>query len=512
MDCPGTQWHAQAAANPEIAEHAATEPGTYPCLFQPPVTEDCDSTDTSRTRAAAYAHVMDVEAVKSEIAGFHRGKKWILAPTVAAGVTPVAEQLREWGAAGVMIIAAVEGVGELPNADRIHYTRATGDTVMTSIRAYQDSVERPSALLLGKVEVFDPDQAAMVLGGGFSRFDRLAGRPVYGAKPGAWGSLEDKTTVDQLWDDAGVRRALSVVVPVAKAAAATIAAGSQAGSVWVADNAEGWHGGGEYVRWVQTAGEATAAVEWFSAHAETVRVMPFLDGIPCSIHGFVTRDGVAVFRPVEMLIVRHTEKPEFIYAQAANFWDPPGGVLEEMREAARRVGGLLAKRHGYLGGFGIDGVCTRDGFLPTELNPRLSVGHNLQSRAADIPLESIERMLIEGDIDVEARDLEDTINSVVKTARRGGMLLPLPGTYAPAKTGIRFGPAGAVGVESDAESDGTMEIGSAHTGSIIIVGLQADHMPIGPSIAPKVIQIIDLARELWGVEMPLLKAAPDVCR
>ena len=96
---------------------------------------------------------MDLDHLNATVAEFHRGKKWILAPTVAAGVTPAAGQLREWGAAGVMIIAAVEGVGELPNADRIHYTRATGDTVMTSIRAYQDSVERPSALLLGKVEV-----------------------------------------------------------------------------------------------------------------------------------------------------------------------------------------------------------------------------------------------------------------------------------------------------------------------------------------------------------------------
>ncbi len=454
---------------------------------------------------------MDIEALNAQIAEFHRGKKWILLPDAAAVATPVVERLNEWGVAGVMVIAAIEGVGDLPKADRIHYTRTSGDSVMGGIRAYLESVERPSALLIGSVEVFDPGQEAAVLGGGFSRLETLAGRPVYGARPEAWGSLEDKTTVDQLWDDAGVRRAPSVVVPVSDAVAASLAIESESGSVWVADNAEGWHGGGEYLRWIKTAGDAAAAIEWFSAHAETVRVMPFLDGIPCSIHGFVTSDGVAVFNPVEMIILRHAEKPEFTYAQAANFWDPPDVVRDEMRTAARKVGELLKERHGYLGGFGIDGVCTADGFVPTELNPRLSVGHSLQARAADIPLSSIERMLIEGDIDVDARDLEDTVNAAVTTARRGGILLPLTRVYDAAKTGIRFDRTGAISVEADGECDGTMEIGPASMGSIIIMKLDPDRTPIGPSVAPRAIQAIDLARDLWGIDVPPLKAAPDVC-
>ncbi len=449
--------------------------------------------------------------MKARIAEFHRDRKWILLPDAAAVVTPLVELLNEWGATGIMVVAAIEGVGDLPNADRTHYTRTSGDTLMRGIRAYLKSVEHPSALLLGAVEAFDPSQEAMVLGGGFSRLDTLAGRPVYGARPEAWGALEDKTTVDQLWDDAGVRRAPSVVVPIGEAVKASLAIESQAGSVWVADNAEGWHGGGEYARWVQSAGDATSAVEWFSEHAATVRVMPFLDGIPCSIHGFVTRDGVAVFLPMEMLILRHATRPEFVYAQGANFWNPPDAVRDEMRTAARSVGVLLQERLGYLGGFGIDGVCTRNGFLPTELNPRLSIGHGLQSRAVDIPLATIERMLIEGDLDVDARDLEDTVVSTVTTARSGGMLTPLTGAYDAAKTGIRFDGSGAVAVDPEEKNDGIMEIGPASMGSIIILRLDPDHTPIGPSVAPKAIQAIDLARELWGVEVPPLEAAPNVC-
>lgn len=458
-----------------------------------------------------YYQRMDLDRLNASIAEFHRGKKWILLPDAAAAATPLVEQLNEWGAAGVMIIASVEGVGELPNAERIHYTRTSGATVMGGIRSYLRSVEYPSALLLGSVEVFDSDQQAMVLGGGFSRFDTLAGRPVYGARPAAWGALEDKTTVDRLWDDAGVRRAPSVVVPVAEAVSASISFGSQAGTVWAADNAEGWHGGGEYVRWIRDAGDAASAVEWFSMHAKVVRVMPFLDGIPCSIHGFVTRDGVAVFRPMEMIILRHAEKREFIYGQAANFWNPPDEVQDEMRDAARRVGRLLADSHDYLGGFGIDGVCTRDGFIPTELNPRISIGHGLQARAANIPLGTVERMLVEGDMNVDALDLELSVDSVVVTERSGGMLLPLSENYDAGRTGVRFGPLGAVAVDADGENDGVMEIGSASMGSIIILKLNPDRTPIGPSVAPKVIQAIDLARDLWGIDVPPLVPAPDLC-
>ncbi|MEA2023734.1 MAG: hypothetical protein U9N79_05505 [Actinomycetota bacterium] len=454
---------------------------------------------------------MDVEAVKSEMAEFHRGRKWILTPSAAAGATPVVERLREWGAGGIMVVAAVEGVGELPDADRTHYTRTTGDTQMSGIRSYLDSVERPSSALLAAVDEFDPDHESMVLGAEFSRHSTLAGRSVYGARPATWGALEDKTIVDQLWDDAGVRRAPSAVVPVADAFAAGVKLSSDLGTVWVADNREGWHGGGEYVRWVRSAGDVAPAVEWFSQRADVVRVMPFLDGIPCSIHGFATRDGVAVFLPIEMIILRNTERPAFIYAQAANFWSPPDLVRDEMRGAARSVGALLSERYGYRGGFGIDGVCTINGFLPTELNPRLSVGHKLHSRAADVPLESIEHMVIEGDLSVDAQNLEDTIVSVVADNRSGGMLTPLMTAHEPAKTGIRFEHGRAVAVDPDGENDGTMEIGSAAMGSIIILKLDPDRTPIGPSVAPRAIQAIDLARELWGIEMPPLEVAPNLC-
>ena len=454
---------------------------------------------------------MDLDHINESVAAFHRGKKWILVPDVAAAATRTVEHLREWGSGPIMIVTAAEGVGDLPTADVIRYTRASGDSLMSGVRAALRAIEKPSDQVLAAVDDFDPEHDAMVLGGGFSRGSVLAGRPVYGARPAAWSALEDKMIIDQLWDDARVRRAPSAIVAVADAPAAVADLASDRGTVWVADNTEGWHGGGEYARWVRDPEDVAPAVGWFGEHAAEVRVMPFLDGIPCSIHGFATHDGVAVFLPVEMVILRKVDQAGFVYAQAANFWNPPDAARDEMRSAARRVGLLLKKRYGYLGGFGIDGVCTSVGFLPTELNPRLSIGHHLHAGAADLPLTAMELMQIEGDLEVSSSDLEATVVGVAENSRRGGMLLPLSGHQEGRKVGIRFIDGRAVAVDPEGVKDATMEIGPAVMGSIIRMQLEPDRTPIGPPIGPRSVAAIDLAREIWDLDIPEVTPAPDRC-
>lgn len=454
---------------------------------------------------------MDLEAINQRIADVHRGRRWILNAEVAAAATPLVEQLAGWGSGPMMVVAAQEGVGELPEADRIHYTRSRGATVMAAIRAFVESAEEPSAELLKAVEGFDPDAEAMNLIAGFSRMHELYGRPVYGVRPPSWSAFEDKMLIDELCDAAGIARAPSAIVAATDAAAAATGLVSELGTVWVADNREGWHGGGAYVRWVPDDVTAARATEWFSVHADRVRVMPFLDGIPCSIHGFNTGEGTAVFLPVELMILRDVDAPRFVYARAANFWDPPDWITRQMRAAARSMGALLAERSGYRGGFGIDGVANGDGFFPTELNPRLSVGHHLQASAADVPLGSMERLLIAGDLDVDAADLEHTVVAAAADRRSGAMLVPLEGDYEPVETGVDFTHRGAVATAAD-EADASMRIGSATFGSILLVRLDSERNPVGPQVAPRAAQAVELARALWGVDLPRLRPAPDPFR
>ena len=48
--------------------------------------------------------------------------------------------------------------------------------------------------------------------------------------------------------------------------------------VWSGDAREGFNGGGNFVRWVRSAEERAAALEFFAGHCDRVRVLPFLEG------------------------------------------------------------------------------------------------------------------------------------------------------------------------------------------------------------------------------------------
>ena len=169
----------------------------------------------------------------------------------------------------------------------------------------------------------------------FDTTTTVAGRPAYGARRPEWVALEDKTTNDALFARAGVACAPSEVVVATDrgaldAAAARLDGG--AGTVWSGDARDGFNGGGVLVRRVTGPDRATEVAALMAGRCDRVRVAPFLDGIPCSIHGIVTTDGIAVFRPMEMVVLR-TADAGFRYAGVASYWDPPAGARE--RDAGR---------------------------------------------------------------------------------------------------------------------------------------------------------------------------------
>jgi len=44
-----------------------------------------------------------------------------------------------------------------------------------------------------------------------------------------------------------------------------------------------------------------------------------------------------------------------------------------------------------------------------------------------------------------------------------------------------------------------------------VMRLEADRTPIGPPIGPRSVAVIDLAREIWDLDIPYVVAAPDRC-
>ncbi|MFL6250741.1 MAG: hypothetical protein ACJ75N_09480, partial [Actinomycetes bacterium] len=111
-----------------------------------------------------------------------------------------------------------------------------------------------------------------------------------------------------------------------------------AGTAWAGDARQGFSGGAFCLRWIPDEQDAAEAAAFLAARCGQVRVMPFLEGIPSSIHGIVFPGAVATSRPVEMITLRRPGSTRLHHAGAATFWDPPDEDRAVMRDLARRVG------------------------------------------------------------------------------------------------------------------------------------------------------------------------------
>ena len=418
------------------------------------------------------------------------------------------QTLKEWGAAAVMVVAGVEGVGDLPDAP-IFYTNTSGPTMMAGLRAFDVSISNPSADLAAAIYEFDPEQEAVIHAGPFSVLTEALGRAVYGPRPSAQAALEDKMVADDIWDASGIARAPSEIARVADAVAAARRLAGPLGSVWVADNKEGWHGGADYVRWVRTEEDESAAVDWYANHADRVRVMPFLDGIPCSIHGWVTYNGIAVLRPLEMIVLRRLDRTGLVHAGFANYWDPPDALREAMRSTARAVGQHLIERVGYCGPYGIDGVLTSAGFRPTELNPRATAGHILPADSAGLMADTLAVAELAGDLDLDAEWLEETLLAAGDSYRTGRALMSLTDPLPDRRVDIAFVDGKAEVVEEE-HRHARMGTGTSPQGGIVLVGFHQERTRHGPSVAPLAVASLDLARTLWDLPIPPMEPAPDL--
>ena len=275
------------------------------------------------------------------------------------------------------------------------------------------------------------------------------------------------------------------------------------GTVWAADAREGFHGGATQTYWVRDDASRDRALADLATVCDSVRVMPFLEGVPCSIHGVVLPDGVAVLRPVEMVTLRRGH--EFSYVGCATYWDPDPIVREQMRTVARRAGARLRDEVAFRGAFTVDGVVASDGFWPTELNPRFGAGIMTIARGAGIPMVLVNDLIVGGhDIGRTAIDLE---NDVVShgDARRGG------GTWQ-----------GGLDIETELESEsvqyhdgawawagsGGRVHGRVTTGAGFVRCLyDQESTPIGPSTAGRAAAFWDFAAVEFGIDTASLSAA-----
>lgn len=446
-----------------------------------------------------------------------RGRKVVLVGGVLASATRRVRQLRGWGAAAVLVIADGVGTGELPAADEAHTVVVQGPKLATlseEVASWVSFAADPPPAAREAAEAFDPEGAALCLLNPFALVDLYLGRESLGGRPQTFWALEDKSLNDALWDAAGVRRSPALVVDadpaLVRAAAHELDAGH--GTVWSADASRGMNGGGDRVRWVVTDDDARAALKTLLPVSVRIRVQPFLEGVPCSIHGFVLPDGVAVLRPVELVVLRSVSPRRFIYAGISTCWDPSPSVRDEMREVARRVGRHLQTEHEYRGGFSVDGVLTADGFLPTELNPRFAGGLSTIGKSVpELPLDLLQMATIRGiDLGVGARGLEELLVPAADAQRYGSAynFIAAPGPAETVTIEVAGGPDGLRIAGLGDYVIGTVERGPANLGSLI--RFTPAQMSPGMRMAPFAVAMFALADRLWGAGVGTVEAAPDV--
>ena len=444
---------------------------------------------------------MDVDGYREQLRTLFAGRRVVLTGGAAQGHVAQVRALRDLGSDRCLVVGG-RGTGPLPpeeDADVVLVDVSAPDMV-AEIRTWDRLHAAPPPHVVEALDRFDPDGEGLLLLTPFDTDKTVAGRRPWGARPPAWTAFEDKTVADALCDRAGVARPPSEVVPVdlraLGGAAARLDAG--AGTVWAGDARDGFNGGAVCVHWVRDDGDAEAAAAALAPRCGTARVAPFLEGVPCSIHGFATGDGVAVFRPVELITLRSAQRPHLRYAGTATVWDPAADDREAMRDAARRIGSVLRAEVGLRGFFTVDGVLTADGFRPTEVNPRFGAG--LLGYAASVPdlsLPLLHRAAIAGAIDPTAADLEALLVPAADATRVAASWMAVPGRR--------------VDDEGEAELPGgtTVQVGPGPMGAFVRVTFDLQSLPAGEPVAPAAAAALGVADERFDLGIgPLEPAVP----
>jgi len=460
--------------------------------------------------------------VRGALCRMFDGRPVVITGGPLAGLVRLVPDVTEFSGRRPFVLANGVGTGPVPGPGEVEMhllPEGNSTSVVGSTHEQLRILADLPADALVALDSWDPDKRAVVLASPFFTGSEIGGRDIIGGRLPEWAALEDKTIADALWDAAGVLRATARVVASAyhelTAAAREVDRGH--GTVWSGDAREGFNGAGEFVRWVRSDAQARAASEFFARHCDRVRVMPFLEGVPCSIHGVAFPDGVAALRPVEMVTLRRADgdaEPQFVYGGMSTHWDPPAADREAMRDVARRVAMRLGEQVAYLGGFSVDGVLTADGFLPTELNPRFSGGLGAIAKGLpDFPLQLVLAALVSGyDTGLTAGQFEQLLVESADVHRYGGggySVSSLHPTETDRRAVILSGDDVRLARDEE-QPHGELMLGPSAIGAFLRFEPNAERVLPGRVIAPMVASAFALADATWGTGIGHLEPARDV--
>ncbi|MFI6284805.1 hypothetical protein ACIBCM_08625 [Streptomyces sp. NPDC051018] len=438
------------------------------------------------------------------------GRACVVFSTAASHIAPVIRALTEAGAEGVFAATADRPAdGVFGPGVTTHRVPVTADTRDGLAAAFTRALAEPSTRLLAALDRFDPGRRALVLDTRDLPGERLAGRPRYGRRRAAWAVAEDKTRVERVWRAAGIPCPPAAVLPPREDALLSAAARLDAGggTVWAADTRSGIHTAAEGTRWIRGEADGRRNLPFFAVRCSRVRVMPFVEGLPCSVHGLVMTRGTVVLRPLELVVLRDGDH-RFVFAGTSTHWDPPPGAARNIRETARAVGEGLRRLCRYRGGFTLDGVLSPEGFVPTEVNARLGSGLNLDTSRPDLRLDLLNRLIREGDDSLlEPGELESEMLDALDAVRGAKVKIPLP--VRPSRYGsvplLWSGGRWRRCAGEDGPATAVLSTERSGIGDIMRLRLAPDAL-CGEAVSGKAVAAFRLGRDALGVAVPELTA------
>ena len=212
---------------------------------------------------------------------------------------------------------------------------------------------------------------------------------------------------------------------------------------------------------------------------------------------------------VEMLIARDWLAHAFQYLGMSTTWDPSATMREEMRRVARRVAHHLDETVRYRGPFSVDGVATARGFLPTELNPRMSSGFGIQAGAvSSLQIGLLTRAVIENDVAISAADLEALVVEAADGHRVIRAMVHSAETRSADSIAVCLD-GGTLHLAGNSQ-DGTIELGPSTGGSVATLQVEADRLARGQSAAHIAVAAAQIASKTWDLRVPELDPALPV--
>lgn len=483
-----------------------------------------------------------LDEIRDFVRGKVEGRKFIFTGDGASSFESKIEQLRILGAGPFLAITLETAL----NADVHLGDDVTHITVELEINpesyTYEDGwneiFDNPPQNIKEAIEEFDPQGSAFLSVFRFRTATHAFGREIDACRKPEWVQLEDKTFIDGFFAQNSIPAPRSTVVDATREAmvGASEIIDMGEGTVWSGDSKLGLSSRGNMVRWLRPDAhpqDVDHFIHKFSNACESVRIAQFIEGRPCSIHGFVLPSGVAVFRPVELLVLRG-ERGKFWFAGTNTYWQPSIELRIEMRAIARQVGEALRREYDYRGAFCCDGIAGRDGYVINELNTRIGDGLGYVTNALpDFPFEVLQDLAVSRqteDLDEEfIGALEDAVQASGDTIPWAKIRVYQAGDFTEEKTlelFTRYSEEGEAHLEGDADLaryteavvrveeknlDRFGEVRAIPGSNYGILDFQLDpDVPVGPSLARHVASALRRCAEELNASTVGISVANDV--